>query len=147
MLHAAPAAAPQVVSAPATAAVPPQPPRAAAAAASAAAPFAAADEAASTDADDVVLLHPIDDTERSRFAARAKRNAEHEIEVREATPLVRNRIHLHVLAYGLDEPLLKAFVAHLKAVDEKEPEQVRRLHSLAYTHCAQLKRSHVASMQ
>ena len=95
-----------------------------------------------------MLLHPIGDTERSRFAARAKRNAEHETEVREATPLVRNRIHLHVLAYGLDEPLLKAFVAHIKAVDEKEPEQVRRLHSLAYTHCAALlKRSHVPLVQ
>lgn len=80
----------------------------------------------------MVLLHPIGDTERSRFAACAKRNAEREIEVREANPLVRNRIHIHVLAYGLDQPLLKAFVAHLKAIDEKEPEPVRRLHAIAY---------------
>ena len=79
----------------------------------------------------MVLLHPIGETERSRFAARAKRNAEHETEVREANPLVRNRIHIHVLAYGLDQPLLKAFVAHLKAVDEKEPEPVSRPHCAA----------------
>lgn len=127
MLHAAPAPALQVVNAPATAV---RPPRAAtAAAAAAAASTSEAEEPASADTGDEVLLHPICETERSRFAARAKRNAEHATEVRESTPLVRNRIHIHVLAYPLDEPLLKAFVAHLKAVGEKEPEPVRRPHS------------------
>jgi len=72
---------------------------------------------------DVVLLHPITGDRRSRHQSLSDRNAGHAHE-REANPLVRKRTHIHLLSYGLDQPLLKSFVTHLNAIGDKEPNPV-----------------------
>lgn len=73
---------------------------------------------------DVVLLYPITGERRSRHQSLSGRNAGHAQE-REANPLVRKRTHIHLLSYALDQPLLKAFIEHLNAIGDKEPNPVR----------------------
>jgi hypothetical protein len=84
---------------------------------------AAAAAAAAADVAHVQVLAPINDEMRKHFQQLDSRNTAHgERRVDTGNP---TRVQLTIMSYDLKEPLLTAFVDHLKVSKAKQPEQVR----------------------
>lgn len=111
---------PPARSAAARSAAPCNSPSAAAAAAALVTIRGAAADAA--DADDVEVLEPIGEETRNHYAQLSSRNTTHG--VRRAAAGNPTRVQLTIMHYELTQPLLAAFVAHLKVKHDRQPVQV-----------------------
>jgi len=83
----------------------------------------AAAAAAAAAAEDVELLEPIDDDTRKRFKQLDERNTAHAAS--RVTSGNNTRVQLTIMHYPLAQPLLAAFVNHLKVSKDRQPAQVR----------------------
>ena len=94
-----------------------------AAAAAAAAALVSIGGAGAMEADNVQILAPIPEEERERFARLAARNSAHAEQRRDS--ITPTRAQLPIVFYELSEPLLEAFVNHLKVNKDRGPAAVR----------------------